>query len=111
MVASGVRLFFFLMIRRPPRSPLFPYTTLFRSGDGASERDFHWGFTVVRREPPAHGSRRSLITKKRPGACKTAPPAALTSEPQPHFNVAWPPLLVKKHNAPPAPDRHSLVLA
>src|SRR3712207_8557600 len=25
-------LFFFLMIRRPPRSTLFPYTTLFRSG-------------------------------------------------------------------------------
>src|SRR5215813_15030545 len=24
-------LFFFLMIRRPPRSTLFPYTTLFRS--------------------------------------------------------------------------------
>src|SRR2546427_6876995 len=28
-------LFFFLMIRRPPRSTLFPYTTLFRSGGGA----------------------------------------------------------------------------
>src|SRR3712207_8975772 len=26
-----VRCFFFLMIRRPPRSTLFPYTTLFRS--------------------------------------------------------------------------------
>src|SRR6266446_1070597 len=26
--------FFFLMIRRPPRSTLFPYTTLFRSGPG-----------------------------------------------------------------------------
>src|SRR5256885_11035633 len=26
--------FFFLMIRRPPRSTLFPYTTLFRSHDG-----------------------------------------------------------------------------
>src|SRR5216683_6647719 len=25
------RAFFFLMIRRPPRSTLFPYTTLFRS--------------------------------------------------------------------------------
>src|SRR2546422_11121509 len=29
-------LFFFLMIRRPPRSTLFPYTTLFRSGSGAA---------------------------------------------------------------------------
>src|SRR2546422_10764081 len=27
----SVVLFFFLMIRRPPRSTLFPYTTLFRS--------------------------------------------------------------------------------
>src|SRR6476660_3468294 len=30
-------LFFFLMIRRPPRSTLFPYTTLFRS-DASSHR-------------------------------------------------------------------------
>src|SRR2546425_9729455 len=27
-------IFFFLMIRRPPRSTLFPYTTLFRSAIG-----------------------------------------------------------------------------
>src|SRR2546422_6491462 len=30
---SNVFFFFFLMIRRPPRSTLFPYTTLFRSAD------------------------------------------------------------------------------
>src|SRR3712207_7292769 len=30
--------FFFLMIRRPPRSTLFPYTTLFRSAVGG-DRD------------------------------------------------------------------------
>src|SRR2546427_4795149 len=42
--APGLR-FFFLMIRRPPRSTLFPYTTLFRSqaavarpADGADDR-------------------------------------------------------------------------
>src|SRR2546430_7850844 len=29
--SSLVTFFFFLMIRRPPRSTLFPYTTLFRS--------------------------------------------------------------------------------
>src|SRR3712207_8627252 len=38
--------FFFLMIRRPPRSTLFPYTTLFRSGH---ERDG----SPDHREPPA----------------------------------------------------------
>src|SRR2546430_9178941 len=30
--------FFFLMIRRPPRSTLFPYTTLFRSAPRAPAR-------------------------------------------------------------------------
>src|SRR3712207_9263961 len=30
-------LFFFLMIRRPPRSTLFPYTTLFRSSRAPSD--------------------------------------------------------------------------
>src|SRR2546428_7890095 len=30
--------FFFLMIRRPPRSTLFPYTTLFRSRHQAVDR-------------------------------------------------------------------------
>src|SRR3712207_9298502 len=32
-------LFFFLMIRRPPRSTLFPYTTLFRSVSAAIKLD------------------------------------------------------------------------
>src|SRR3712207_8775087 len=31
MPACSYLFFFFLMIRRPPRSTLFPYTTLFRS--------------------------------------------------------------------------------
>src|SRR5438128_7684859 len=31
--------FFFLMIRRPPRSTLFPYTTLFRSSWSAQGRN------------------------------------------------------------------------
>src|SRR2546421_2689312 len=33
-----IRFFFFLMIRRPPRSTLFPYTTLFRSAGGHGRR-------------------------------------------------------------------------
>src|SRR6266516_3873151 len=33
-----VNFFFFLMIRRPPRSTLFPYTTLFRSRGRAERR-------------------------------------------------------------------------
>src|SRR2546430_11203354 len=33
---DDIFIFFFLMIRRPPRSTLFPYTTLFRSYTNAS---------------------------------------------------------------------------
>src|SRR6266481_9111714 len=36
--ASHLSWFFFLMIRRPPRSTLFPYTTLFRSPLPARDR-------------------------------------------------------------------------
>src|SRR5688572_32685151 len=41
---------FFLMIRRPPRSTLFPYTTLFRSNLTGERRKetFHKGLTVRR---------------------------------------------------------------
>src|SRR3989442_2733948 len=38
--------FFFLMIRRPPRSTLFPYTTLFRSGGGRGRQRMRRGRLV-----------------------------------------------------------------
>src|SRR2546427_8011270 len=38
MLASLV---FFLMIRRPPRSTLFPYTTLFRSAEQLDPEEWH----------------------------------------------------------------------
>src|SRR3712207_7086322 len=41
---------YFLMIRRPPRSTLFPYTTLFRSDVGDDQQ-------VQRGEPLGHGVR------------------------------------------------------
>src|SRR5256885_12472634 len=40
------------MIRRPPRSTLFPYTTLFRSRESSRRRRFD----------PAGGDRRNLAT-------------------------------------------------
>src|ERR1039458_10752209 len=40
--------FFFLMIRRPPRSTLFPYTTLFRSHSSDSVRMIACGFKRFR---------------------------------------------------------------
>src|SRR5204862_6734303 len=39
LVTLSVVVFFFLLIRRPPRSTLFPYTTLFRSGLRGLHRD------------------------------------------------------------------------
>src|SRR2546425_11915292 len=38
MSTLSFSIFFFLMIRRPPRSTLFPYTTLFRSPCGRAPR-------------------------------------------------------------------------
>src|SRR5688572_32426890 len=46
--------FFFLMIRRPPRSTLFPYTTLFRSHPPCRERG-DLAEEVVARSPSPGG--------------------------------------------------------
>src|SRR5260370_7677002 len=43
-----VSCFFFLMIRRPPRSTLFPYTTLFRSVESLAGTPFIcWYFRLL----------------------------------------------------------------
>src|SRR5690242_21302985 len=49
-------MFFFLIIRRPPRSTLFPYTTLFRSEDIAT--DELQEPVVVHPRPPSRPVRR-----------------------------------------------------
>src|SRR5437764_8755656 len=60
--------FFFLMIRRPPRSTLFPYTTLFRSLDHSRALGAYGattgvclsnGAVPVRRTPAAPDPQRS----------------------------------------------------
>src|SRR5438270_5521547 len=51
---SFLFLFFFLMIRRPPRSTLFPYTTLFRSrGRDRARADHHRRDGAAAAPPPA----------------------------------------------------------
>src|SRR5258708_12365826 len=50
--------FFFLMIRRPPRSTLFPYTTLFRSLDYHGHNDRGLG-TINALAATAFADRRS----------------------------------------------------
>src|SRR3989337_1425182 len=49
LFALFIVFFFFLMIGRPPRSPLFPYTTLFRS---RSHGPIHYDGGPVATRPP-----------------------------------------------------------
>src|SRR2546425_10645336 len=56
-------LFFFLMIRRPPRSTLFPYTTLFRSLDGAR--------MLTRLDQPLPVGRDGVLSREY-GSCQEA---------------------------------------
>src|SRR2546427_4875949 len=60
-------IFFFLMIRRPPRSTLFPYTTLFRSLVAG-----HWRIDILDRQPmPALGVKERDVALQRVGDRKS----------------------------------------
>src|SRR5215217_9534476 len=61
--------FFFLMIRRPPRSTLFPYTTLFRSAHLSGPR-------------PRARVRTREAADRRPGRARRRP--AADPQPRPH---------------------------
>src|SRR4030066_1002991 len=76
-----VSFFFFLMIRRPPRSTLFPYTTLFRSVLALTKKlvELHGGNIRVESE---HRSEEH------------------TSELQSHLNLVCRLLLEKKEHKP-----------
>src|SRR3712207_8044605 len=49
------------MIRRPPRSTLFPYTTLFRSADGGSSTAVLDGLLLAMDELAANGLRHGGV--------------------------------------------------
>src|SRR3712207_8256472 len=59
--------FFFLMIRRPPRSTLFPYTTLFRSERGADEPRVHRRQVAAAGRDGADPGQRAAGRPLRPG--------------------------------------------
>src|SRR5438876_2600488 len=86
-------LFFFLMIRRPPRSTLFPYTTLFRSLARAGEREFG----ETRRDIRKH--KRELRSEEH------------TSELQSPVHLVCRLLLEKKNSVSKAPDDATIVVA
>src|SRR5262249_61560816 len=86
-------LLFFLMTRPPPRSPLFPYTTLFRSERG--EARLRW----VRRSVDSQSRRPQYGAwsdrRRRPSSSEEH-----TSELQSLTNLVCRLLLVKKKNGP-----------
>src|SRR5258705_10280681 len=75
-------LFFFLMIRRPPRSTLFPYTTLFRS--------------LLRLARPAAGDRCGCASRPRRGGGREARSEEHTAELQSLRHLVLRLLLEKK---------------
>src|SRR5436853_7274393 len=64
--SSSVLRFFFLMIPRPPRSTLFPYTTLFRSASvaGAGRRTTERPMPSASTHDPAHERRSEEHTSE-----------------------------------------------
>src|SRR5690242_20833285 len=77
---------FFLLIRRPPRSTLFPYTTLFRS-DAPSEDAFERMFERDKEELRKLGIDIETRSEEH------------TSELQSHVNLVCRLLLEKKNNS------------
>src|SRR5260370_16511307 len=98
------------MIRRPPRSTLFPYTTLFRSGTadhadvvdklvGAAEVEIgrSAGISEAHIAGDVHYRKALLVAAKRAPAWRSE---EHTSELQSHFNLVCPLLLEKKKSTP-----------
>src|SRR5256885_550210 len=70
-------IFFFLMIRRPPRSTLFPYTTLFRSGCLGAKAGKDGGNLIQEVHP-------SVLAVTGPHATQEVMNAVHTHLPKPH---------------------------
>src|SRR5260370_31543429 len=92
------------MIRRPPRSTLFPYTTLFRSPSQS--------FPTYGKDSPVWPIRLLSVLLRRTNSTQPAMPAEAvsprseehTSELQSHLNLVCRLLLEKKKTpSPPAP--------
>src|SRR5260221_2869077 len=101
------------MIRRPPRSTLFPYTTLFRS-----RRNSHQAITMRNRSknPSAMGQivrEDSLSLRSRYRISRRGRSEEHTSELQSHSDLVCRLLLEKKKikQAMRCPDTHQQILA
>src|SRR5258707_4275897 len=81
-------LFFFLMIRRPPRSTLFPYTTLFRSAAKPMNKRPCW--------PSAAAGLRSALSRNEPNTLPTARDRKSTRLNSSHANISYAVFCLKK---------------
>src|SRR5688572_32725060 len=92
--------FFLLMIRRPPRSTLFPYTTLFRSGTlKLAIRPFaHFISSTTSTVEPARGTTNATPTSPRRSSGTPIRSEEHTSELQSQSNLVCRLLLEKKKN-------------
>src|SRR3712207_440314 len=93
-------MFFFLMIRRPPRSTLFPYTTLFRS----------WNTRVNSAATMAEAARRAIrmATVGRPGATHLSLPTDVLEGETPDSSVYGVPELGAAPAMRTVPDQTSV---
>src|SRR3712207_7391706 len=90
--------FFFLMIRRPPRSTLFPYTTLFRSRARVPVRAGGAGPRAVRRRPVRR--REGVVREDRrgePGRRLRAVDRKSTRLNSSHANISYAVFCLKKN--------------
>src|SRR3712207_6943226 len=86
--------FFFLMIRRPPRSTLFPYTTLFRSRHRALG---HAHADDVRPPGALLGVDGDAVVHRRIGRDEDRKSTRLNSS---HANISYAVFCLKKNKAP-----------
>src|SRR3712207_9265797 len=86
--------FFFLMIRRPPRSTLFPYTTLFRS----HPEDPGGGQEVLRQGPEPRREPRRGGGDRRGRAGRGAQDRKSTRLNSSHANISYAVFCLKKKN-------------
>src|SRR2546430_6719339 len=89
--------FFFLMIRRPPRSTLFPYTTLFRS----SAWPRYNTFPSTGRASPAN--RRSSVLLPHPDGPTRATDRKSTRLNSSHSQISYAVFCLKKKRTRPQP--------
>src|SRR3712207_6862856 len=88
------------MIRRPPRSTLFPYTTLFRSGGGRTgrgdPRGRRRGRLLHRPERPEHRLRRGVEPRHRRAAGTGGGDRKSTRLNSSHANISYAVFCLKK---------------